>query len=172
MAVVFVSLLNNFIQASFGLPILLLQANVCLMTLSTGQIFFESWLMVFWLILLYRLVPKIFSSHLMFKMSHHQHLFTKICSLLVIVLVTLHNSTASKRTVFTSVLNILILFCRDNASGFQMCHRVLSCWFVSWHDHIYTTIFAECASKVSLLNIIIIFFLIYFFVHDIQKWLT
>lgn len=58
----------------------------------------------FWLDLSHRLVLNIFPGHLMFLMCHRQ-LLTKVWSLLMMVLVTLHVSDPYRRTAYTLVLN-------------------------------------------------------------------
>lgn len=66
------------------------------------------------------------------------HLLVKAWSFLLALLLTLHVSDPYRRTDLTFVLNILILFWRDNALEFQAGRsvlKILPCLICSWCHH-------------------------------------
>ena len=84
-----------------------------------------SLLMLCWSVLLQISLSVVLSCHLVFRM-YLRHLLMNVCSILVVVLVTLHVSEPYSSTIFTLVLKILILFHVEKDNVFHTVFKMLN----------------------------------------------
>ena len=84
-----------------------------------------SLLMLCWSVLLQISLFVVLFCHLVFRI-YLRHLLTNVCSILVVVLVTLHVSESYSSTLFTLVLKILILFRVEKDGVFHTVFKMLN----------------------------------------------
>ena len=129
-------------QVVLGLPVFLFpcgfQSKACLMTLlvcfqrvcpiHVHFLLAISFLMLCWSVLLQISLFVVLSWHLVFRM-YLRHLLMNVCSIWVVVLVTLHVSEPYSSTLFTLVLKILILFRVEKDDVFYTVFKMLNAYF-------------------------------------------
>ena len=134
----FTSFAIDLLQVVLGLPVFLVpcgfQSKACHMTLlvcfrrvcpiHVHFLLAISLLMPCWSVLLQISLFVVLSCHFVFRM-YLRHLLMNVCSIRVVVLVTLHVSEPYSSALFTLVLKILILFCVEKDDVFHTVFKML-----------------------------------------------
>ena len=129
----------DFFQVILGLPVFLFpcgfQPKACLLTLLVCfrrvcpiRVHFFlaiSFFMLCWSVLLKIFFFVVLSCHLVFRM-YLRHLLMNVCSIWVVVLVTLHVSEPYSGTLFTLVLKIMILLRVEKDGVFHTVYKMLN----------------------------------------------